>query len=138
MQEQNLPTPVGAENLPKPVEVSETERAEVSAPSPESAPQQESVAASGDKSVQAAPVMPVANLPQPITKNDDSSDDTKKDTSPPSVADDVDVIQKAWVDKAKRVVNETKNDPYEQERQVSGLQADYQKKRYGKPAEQQG
>lgn len=50
----------------------------------------------------------------------------------PSVADDVDVIEKEWVDKAKAIVNQTKNDPYRQEEEVEKLQADYLNKRYGK------
>lgn len=49
-----------------------------------------------------------------------------------AIADDVDVIEKEWVDKAKSIVNQTKGDPYHQEKQVSELQADYLKKRYNK------
>lgn len=138
MQEQNLPTPVGAENLPKPVEVASNQQEEVaSTQSPESAPRQEQAASGGDVSAQTAPALPVSNLPQPIAK---PADDSASDDKPagPSVADDVDVIEKVWVDKSKSIVKETRDDPYEQERQVSGLQADYQKKRYGKTAEQQG
>lgn len=52
--------------------------------------------------------------------------------SNPVVADDVDVIEKEWVDKAKKIVSATKDDPYNQEKQVSKLQADYLMKRYGK------
>ncbi len=50
----------------------------------------------------------------------------------PLVADDVDVIEKEWVDRAKKIVNATKNDPREQEKEVSKLQADYLLKRYNK------
>lgn len=53
------------------------------------------------------------------------------DTNPLSAADD-ELIEKAWVDKAKKIVQETKADPYSQESEVSKLQADYIKKRYGK------
>lgn len=53
-------------------------------------------------------------------------------TSSPSVADDVDVIEKEWIDKAKSVVNATRDDPHAQEKEVSKLQADYLFKRYGK------
>lgn len=54
------------------------------------------------------------------------------DTAAPQIADDVDVIEKEWVDKAKRIVSSTKHDPHEQEKQVSRLQADYLMKRYNK------
>lgn len=50
----------------------------------------------------------------------------------PIIADDVDVIEKEWVDKAKRIVSATKADPHQQETEVSKLQADYLLKRYNK------
>lgn len=53
-------------------------------------------------------------------------------TSTPAIADDVDVIEKEWVDKAKDIVTATKDDPYRQEEEVERLKADYLKKRYGK------
>ena len=54
------------------------------------------------------------------------------DGSNPIQANDDDLIEKEWVEKAKKVVSETKHDPYLQGREVSKLQADYLKKRYGK------
>ncbi len=48
------------------------------------------------------------------------------------MAADDDVIEREWVDKAKKIVAQTKDDPYTQEKEVSKLQADYLKKRYGK------
>lgn len=50
----------------------------------------------------------------------------------PAVAADEDLIEKEWVEKAKRVVAETKNDPHAQEDAISRLQADYLQKRYGR------
>lgn len=50
----------------------------------------------------------------------------------PATAADEDVIEKEWVEKAKKVIAETKHDPYLQEQAVSRLQADYLQKRYGK------
>ena len=52
--------------------------------------------------------------------------------STPAVAAHDDVIEKEWVDKAKEIVAGTRNDPYNRGRQVSALQRDYLKKRYGK------
>ena len=54
------------------------------------------------------------------------------DDSTPAVADDVDVIEKEWVNKARSIVDATKDDPHKQEKAVSKLQADYLLKRYGK------
>ena len=50
----------------------------------------------------------------------------------PVTANDDDLIEKEWVEKAKKIVASTKNDPYRQEQEVSKLQADYLQKRYGK------
>lgn len=50
----------------------------------------------------------------------------------PVLADDTDLIEKAWVDKAKTIVAQTRHDPHEQKKQISVLKADYMKKRYNK------
>ena len=50
----------------------------------------------------------------------------------PLVANDDDLIEKEWVDKAKKIVSETKDDPYQREESINKLQSDYQKKRYGR------
>lgn len=77
------------------------------------------------------PPVPVVALPQqpagpaaPVVKP--AHDDN------PVVARDEELIEKEWVDKAKKVVSQTKSDPYLQEKEVGKLQADYLKKRYGK------
>ena len=57
---------------------------------------------------------------------------TQAQTTGPAIADDVDVIEKEWVDKAKSIVSSTKDNPHMQEKEVSKLQADYLMKRYGK------
>lgn len=54
----------------------------------------------------------------------------------PLYAADDDLIEKEWVDKAKKIIAETKHDPYLQEQEVSKLQADYLQKRYGKNVKQ--
>jgi hypothetical protein len=50
----------------------------------------------------------------------------------PAIAADEDLIEKEWVDRAKKIVADTRDDPYQQENAVSALQKDYQKKRYGR------
>jgi hypothetical protein len=50
----------------------------------------------------------------------------------PLVASDDDLIEKEWVDKAKKIIMQTKDDPYRREQEVSRLQADYLRKRYGR------
>ena len=50
----------------------------------------------------------------------------------PVVANDDDLIEKEWVDKAKQIIVRTKDDPFKREQEVNRLQADYLRKRYGK------
>ena len=47
-------------------------------------------------------------------------------------ADDVDLIEKAWVEKAKAIVRSTHGDPYSQNRELHKIKAEYIKKRYSK------
>jgi hypothetical protein len=50
----------------------------------------------------------------------------------PGLAEDVDVIEKEWVDAAENIIVATAGDPHAQEEQQEVLQIDYLKKRYGK------
>lgn len=70
-----------------------------------------------------AQLPPVTSLPQqqPVATDDN-----------PLIAADDEVIEQDWVQKAKKIVAQTKGDPYNQEKEVGKLQADYIKKRYGK------
>lgn len=76
---------------------------------------------------QATPVQ----LPTPIVQSNDSATSLADDDLP-AVAADEDLIEKEWVDSAKKIIEKTKDDPYSRERQVNKLQADYLQKRYGK------
>lgn len=68
----------------------------------------------------------------PVPPADDTTTGTATSTQNPSIAADDDVIEKEWVNKAKKVIQDTKGDPYAKEQEVSKLQADYMQKRYGK------
>lgn len=50
----------------------------------------------------------------------------------PAVADDLDLIEKEWVQKAKGIVEQTKHDPYNQNKEMNLFKADYMKKRYNR------
>lgn len=65
--------------------------------------------------------------PAPVT----ATTPVQEDTNPAAASDD-DLIEKEWVEKAKQVVAETRDDPHAQDIAVAKLQADYLKKRYGK------
>jgi hypothetical protein len=57
---------------------------------------------------------------------------TQSHAAAPSIADDNDLIEKEWVQKAKQIVAATKDDPYTQNKEISRFKADYLKKRYNK------
>ena len=65
-------------------------------------------------------------------KGDPGNSAAATDLDTPDLANDVDVIEKEWVDKAKEIVGTTSDDPFKQNHNVSLLKADYMKKRYGK------
>ena len=48
------------------------------------------------------------------------------------MADDLDLIEKEWVNKAKAIVMQTRSDPHNQNKEMNKFKADYMKKRYNK------
>lgn len=71
-------------------------------------------------------------LPTPVQPVQQAASSQSSDDDTPVVAADEDLIEKEWVDKAKKIIAQTKDDPYKREREVNQLQADYLQKRYGK------
>lgn len=71
------------------------------------------------------------SLPAPVIDDVKVVDDTSITLNPIAAKND-DLIAKEWVDRAKKIVSETKDDPYQQEKEVNKLQKDYLQKRYGK------
>ncbi len=53
----------------------------------------------------------------------------------PMVADDNDLIEKEWVAKAKKIIEENRVDPHNQSKEMNLFKADYMKKRYNKVIE---
>lgn len=72
---------------------------------------------------------------QPQTDGDHARD--VEITLPPA-AQDNDLIEKEWVEKAKQIVEHTRDNPYEQQRALAEMKADYMKKRYNKQSETGG
>jgi hypothetical protein len=67
-----------------------------------------------------------------FVQNPASGDDRLMEIALPADAEDTDLIEKEWVDRAKQIVEHTREDPYEQQRALSQMKADYLKKRYNK------
>ena len=77
--------------------------------------------------------MPTMTLPLPgAPQQSPQSGGAATQTLSPTVADDGDLIEKEWVNKAKRIVESTRDDPYKQSEELTAFKADYMKKRYGK------
>lgn len=72
-----------------------------------------------------SPVIPAATTPQTDVSK------TSNSTSA-SLSDDDDLIEKEWVEKAKQIVERTRDNPYQQSEELTGVRADYMKKRYNK------
>lgn len=82
-----------------------------------------------------APAAPAASLPAPVPPIVDDAvakATQQSDDDLPQVAADDDLIEKEWVDKAKKVIADTRDDPYRREQEVKRLQVEYVRKRYGR------
>lgn len=83
-----------------------------------------------------APATPPASLPVVVATTAAtaaaSPDQAPVTTATPPTANDVDVLEKEWVDHAEAAIKKTEGDPRAEETAVEDLQVDYMKKRYGK------
>ena len=81
------------------------------------------------------PLMPAINLPVPTAPLPSISTSNVISTTSganPPIADDTDLIEKEWVQKAKDIIKKTQNDPHLQSRELNIFKADYMQKRYNK------
>jgi len=92
--------------------------------------EREQAASSVDRHI--APVPIPVPLPPPPSSLPGVNPLPSDDTVGPSIAADDDLIEKEWVDKAKKIITDTQNDPYRREQEINKLQIDYLRKRYGK------
>ncbi len=53
-------------------------------------------------------------------------------TDLPDVAEDNDLIEQEWVNKAKEIVERTRSDPHAQNKEINKVKADYIRKRYNR------
>lgn len=127
--------------LPQPERSSRAPAAQEGGPGPASVQPEHGSVHSAEKAE-----LPPASSPQAVAPvNDDAVTDNSSSASgatavsatsvlpdTPMIADDNDLIEKEWVSKAKQIVDQTKDDPYNQNKQIVRLRADYLKKRYNK------
>lgn len=103
------------------ISASRPEKVEQAAPGEKLIKANDAIAQATNKAIPAAPV------PTPLVTDDTASSD---DINIPAIADDVDVIEKEWVQKAKNIVESTKDDPNKQSSELSGLKKEYRKNRF--------
>lgn len=79
------------------------------------------------------------NLPVESSDAPQPNNDSSNQSLPPSIqapqqeeAGDVDIIEKAWIEKAKKIVDQTSTDPFQQQKMLSKVKAEYIKKRFNK------
>lgn len=80
----------------------------------------------------AIPVLPTTVVLPPPVQTDDTTSTSVVSDDTPLIANDDDLIEREWVHKAKKIISDTKDDPYRREQEVGKLQSDYLLKRYGK------
>lgn len=113
----------------------------------ENAPERDE--AGQERSVERAPARPEKSAQQlkqpalPVVPDDIPAADTPTIAAPPDDASqsiqahqtaikDSDHIESEWVDKAKSIISQTQNDPYQQKYDMSKVKAEYIRKRFGK------
>lgn len=111
-QAMSLPQPVSQESGPQQYEKQKTQALETGSPAINSQPP---TSASQSQ----------VSLPQGSTVSGGSS-------ANPQIADDVDLIEKEWVERAKRIVEQTKSDPHKQSEELHATKDDYQMKRFNR------
>ncbi len=90
------------------------------------------VAPSGAQPQVANPIpLPITPMPVP-TQQQVPAQSNPAPTSTLNAKQDTDLIEKEWVNKAKIIVERTRDDPYKQSEQLTGVKVDYMKKRYNK------
>lgn len=128
----------------------------VELPSPQQGPQAHELALDKDyneqhdaqRLEQVVPQSPAPTIQDPITQqasavigqivapHDAPPAGTTGVMATPQIADDGDLIEKEWVDRAKRIVEHTRHDPHQQNKEMNSMKADYLKKRYNKDIKQ--
>jgi hypothetical protein len=128
----NLPPPVG-EVLPTPVETAQNKPAkpEQGPAAPERNTQAGQSAAAGLPAIPLPLPADIASAGTPVPPVSPVKSSTA--TSNPAVtADDGDLIEKEWVNKARAIVERTRNNPHQQSQELTVVKADYMKQRYDK------
>jgi hypothetical protein len=123
-QSMQLPPPVIEQGSATPNGVQPAEKAPAGAETSQAQP-----AALPPSGALPLPAVPAAPAPLPANN---SQQGMAVPIATPQITDDGDLIEKEWVNKAKQIVERTRDDPYKQSEELTVFKADYMKKRYNK------
>ena len=128
--ELSLPKPVSGDLEPSTLT---PEKAKVPNPIEVSAPR-ERLLSDLDKKVASinATIASSSTNNQSSANDDSNTPQASGSNNNPLVANDDDLIEKEWVDMAKKIIDATRENPYEQSMELSNMKSDYMRKRYGK------
>ncbi len=99
------------------------------------APKVEQAPVASEQAPKSGQSVPSFSVPLPTQPPINDQQSVVSDTSQSVVQtlpDDGDLIEKEWVNKAKAIVERTRDDPYKQSEQLTVFKADYLNKRYDK------
>ena len=105
--------------------------------SPEIGSSHESVTSVSQAPGSMRPMSQVMPLSDPLVAGTSQQPQSSSTQTAHLVAEDADLIEKEWVQKAKDIVAQTHGDPYRQNKEINKIKADYIKKRYNKDIVQQ-
>jgi len=76
--------------------------------------------------------IPLPQAPATTTTQDASTTQDDQQVKDSKLIQDKDLIEKEWVNKAKAIVERTRDDPYKQSEDLTNLKADYMKREFNK------
>lgn len=127
----NPTQPEAGLNLPAPVAETQTARAASNEVLPPAASPEQAASQLSTPPVASTPAPAILPVP-PMAQAASTDTAGMSQTATGAGADDKDLIEKEWVERAKRIVEQTRDDPYKQSEELTVVKADYMKTHYNK------
>lgn len=124
------PTAPANPEMHLPAPVAESSSVPIAAPGEASAP--EVAPRQATNAPISLPLPPISGTNPVVSQTSSNGAIPTTNIAVPLTADDNDLIEKEWVNKAKLIVERTKSDPSQQSKEIGVFKADYLQKRYNK------